>query len=591
MYKIDTFISHGTPYGLVDGWESTVSKQGVTIKRSLAHDERIGPTVEFAIVSDHDMPIAVRICDTLPVEHDVTKLRFHTKDGRWRALENDRLEFSAVLEPFGSISTRYSRRKDNRDELVLRDAPSIEAIQPVEPTALDREEPLRWRSVASTAIVEETDDDRSEERNRAQRTIGSEDRAANGVDGTHSTAPTNSRYGRASSGGSSDPLDIAFVSNVVYPFVRGGAEKRIHEIGTRLAERGHDVTVYCRHFWDGPRTISHRGMTLRAVGPDRSLYVDGRRSIAEAIEFAVEVPYPLYRHGQEHDVIVASVFPYFPVFAAKMSAIPLHTPLVTTWHEVWGPYWDEYLGIKAPFGKLVERLAAKVPQYPIAVSERTADALAAIGPSRDHIQVVPNGVDVDRIRSIPPSENGFDVLFAGRLIENKNVDLLLSAFDQLAEEHDVTLGIIGDGPELAALRAQARRLSCSDHITFLGFLEEYDDVLAHMRTADVFISPSTREGFGITFVEAMAADCAVIAADHPDSAAREVIGDEGYLVELSVSEITTALDRVLSGHESATNKNPMAAALRYDWNRVTNQAIAAYRAAMQEEHPAIKVID
>jgi len=46
-------------------------------------------------------------------------------------------------------------------------------------------------------------------------------------------------------------MDIAFVSNVVYPFVTGGAEKRIHEIGTRLADQGHEVTVYGRHFWDG----------------------------------------------------------------------------------------------------------------------------------------------------------------------------------------------------------------------------------------------------------------------------------------------------------------------------------------------------
>jgi len=81
-------------------------------------------------------------------------------------------------------------------------------------------------------------------------------------------------------------MRIAFVSNVVYPFVTGGAEKRIHEIGTRLADRGHDVTVYGRHFWDGPDEITHSGMTLQAVAPAADLYNDDRRSIAEAIDFA-----------------------------------------------------------------------------------------------------------------------------------------------------------------------------------------------------------------------------------------------------------------------------------------------------------------
>jgi len=90
-------------------------------------------------------------------------------------------------------------------------------------------------------------------------------------------------------------MRIAFVSNVVYPFVTGGAEKRIHEIGTRLADRGHDVTVYGRHFWDGPDEITHSGMTLQAVAPAADLYNDDRRSIAEAIDFAARALPPLRR--------------------------------------------------------------------------------------------------------------------------------------------------------------------------------------------------------------------------------------------------------------------------------------------------------
>jgi hypothetical protein len=55
-----------------------------------------------------------------------------------------------------------------------------------------------------------------------------------------------------------------------------------------------------------------------------------------------------------------------------------------------------------------------------------------------------------------------------------------------------------------------------------------------MRAANIFASPSKREGFGITFAEPMPVDCAVIAADHPDSAVDEVIGDAGFLLELNV---------------------------------------------------------
>lgn len=376
-------------------------------------------------------------------------------------------------------------------------------------------------------------------------------------------------------------MDIAFVSNVVYPFVKGGAEKRIHEIGTRLAAAGHDVTVYARRFWDGPAVMEYEGMTLRAVSPERELYAGDRRSISEAIEFAAHLVGPLRRRADEHDLVVASVFPYFPVLSAFAGRALSGTPLVTTWHEVWGPYWDEYLGALAPFGKAVERAAASVPQHPVAVSRITADRLTDIGPGRESVDVVPNGIDVERIRSVPPAEDGFDVLFAGRLIADKNVDVLLDAFDRLAGEYDCTLGVVGEGPELDRLRERARSLRCGDRITFLGFLEEYDDVLAQMRAATVFASPSTREGFGITFAEAMAADCTVVAASHPDSAADEVIGGGGFLTDPEPGPVAEALERALNGERPP--EDPETVAEEYDWDAVADRAERVYAAVTRGE--------
>jgi glycosyltransferase involved in cell wall biosynthesis len=99
-----------------------------------------------------------------------------------------------------------------------------------------------------------------------------------------------------------------------------------------------------------------------------------------------------------------------------------------------------------------------------------------------------------------------------------------------------------------------------------------------MRAADVFASPSTREGFGITFVEAMAADCTVIAADHPDSAADEVIDDAGFLVDPTVESLTGKLNAALSGERQPTN--PVERAQRYDWDAVADQAKTAYQRAI-----------
>ncbi|MFD1633381.1 glycosyltransferase family 4 protein [Haloplanus ruber] len=379
-------------------------------------------------------------------------------------------------------------------------------------------------------------------------------------------------------------MDIGYVSNVVYPFVKGGAEKRIHEIGTRLAADGHDVTVYGRHFWDGPPETTHEGLTLRAVAPGTELYTDDRRSITEALDFSARLvaPFGERLRAADHDLLVVSVFPYFPVFSAKLAGAVGDTPVVTTWHEVWRSYWDEYLGPLAFGGKIVERAAARVPQHPVAVSGVTADRLAQIGPDRESITVIPNGIDVGRIEraTLPADADGYDVLFAGRLIADKNVSLLLEAFDAVAEEHDATLGIVGDGPERDRLRRQAEGLTNAGRVDMLGFLDEYEHVLGHMAAARVFASPSTREGFGITFAEAMAADCTVVAADHPDSAADEVIGDAGFVVEPTVERLRETLDAVLGGR--APPRDPVERARQYDWDNVASAAAERYARVVRQ---------
>lgn len=98
---------------------------------------------------------------------------------------------------------------------------------------------------------------------------------------------------------------------------------------------------------------------------------------------------------------------------------------------------------------------------------------------------------------------------------------------------------------------------------------DHEDVLGHMRTADVVASPSTRKWFGITFLKPQAVDCTVIAADHSKLASDEVITDAGFLVAP-----TEQLDAALSGAWLATE--PAAHTQGYDWDAIARQAENAY---------------
>src|ERR1044072_5117278 len=78
--------------------------------------------------------------------------------------------------------------------------------------------------------------------------------------------------------------NIAIVTDTVYPYFKGGKEKRIYEITTRLASAGYDVHIYTMKWWDGPKDMVEDGVNFHAIDKLRKVYIgDGRRSIVSGL--------------------------------------------------------------------------------------------------------------------------------------------------------------------------------------------------------------------------------------------------------------------------------------------------------------------
>ena len=117
--------------------------------------------------------------------------------------------------------------------------------------------------------------------------------------------------------------------------------------------------------------------------------------------------------------------------------------------------------------------------------------------------------------SRPPDGGAVRFAYLGRLVDWKAVDLLLEAFNAASDRAGagrLSLLVMGDGSERAALEAQARRLELGSRIEFTGWVTAAE-ASDRLRQADVFVLPSLRESGGISVVEAMAAGLPVIVAD------------------------------------------------------------------------------
>jgi glycosyltransferase involved in cell wall biosynthesis len=374
-------------------------------------------------------------------------------------------------------------------------------------------------------------------------------------------------------------MKIAFIYDAVYPWVKGGAEKRIYELAKKLVEHGHDVHCYSLGWWwteNDHEDIIMDGIKLHGVSEPISLYSDDRRSIKEAIIFSLKLLRPLFK--DRYDIVDCQGFPFFSCFTAKIHSALGRSNLIITLHEVWGDYWYTYLGKPGIFGKIVERAMLSLTNNIITVSSKTKNDLKEIKKSEKSV-IIPNGIDFNHIRGIKPSDEWSNIIFAGRLIKEKNVDVLIRSLVTVKKKiPDIVCLIVGNGPERLNLEKLARELELNDNIIFKGFMEDYDGLIGYMKSSKVLVLPSTREGFGMVVIEANACGIPVVTVDHPMNAAVDLVidGVNGFKTKLETDDMS---DKIIKSIESQNEFKDKCIEMsrNYDWEIIVESLEKVYK--------------
>lgn len=373
-------------------------------------------------------------------------------------------------------------------------------------------------------------------------------------------------------------MKIAFVSDAIYPYNEGGKEKRLFEVTTRLARKGYEIDLYCMNWWHGSRDKVENGVHLHAISKYYPLYSGKRRSMIQALIFGLSC---LKLFKEDFEIVDVDHMPHFPLFSTRLVCLLKRKRMIATWHEVWGKYyWQEYLGFKGIFGFLVEKLSVLMSGEIISVSKHTTEKLKSNLKFKRNIYTISNGNDFEKIQEIRSSGKKSDVIFAGRLLDNKNVDILIKAIQLIKEKiPKIKCLIIGDGPEKKNLEALTQKLDLEKNINFLGFLENHNDVYAMMKSSKVFVLPSTREGFGIVVIEANACGIPVITINHKGNAAKDLIkeGKNGFVCQLDENEIAKKIIIILKNNSSLEmQKVCIDLAKKYDWDKIVDEIEEVY---------------
>lgn len=209
-------------------------------------------------------------------------------------------------------------------------------------------------------------------------------------------------------------------------------------------------------------------------------------------------------------------------------------PLIGTFH-IAGDFPMQWL--RPAFPAVVARLTRRY-----AVSEAAA-ALATKMYQHD-CEVLWNGIDIAAYEPVDPwpAERPV-VMFLGRHEPRKGLRELLDAWHGI--DRDAELWVAGSGPETEALRRRRTK-----NVVWLGHIEEQEK-RRRLRAASVYCAPALGgESFGIVLLEAMAAQCAIVASNIAGYANVARDGEEALLVTPGdAQELRAGLQRVLDDHE------------------------------------------
>ncbi|MBL1208662.1 glycosyltransferase family 4 protein [Geminocystis sp. GBBB08] len=370
-------------------------------------------------------------------------------------------------------------------------------------------------------------------------------------------------------------LKIIFIYDCIYPDSLGGVEFRNYQLAKFLTEKGHQITL-AGWVKEKKHPLNVEIIPLPFA---KKLYNSlGQRTALTSLKYALAtLTLPLHKF----DIILVDNIPYIHLFLLFFKAKLLRKQMIITWHEYWGKYWQIYIKNWTWFIYYnIEILAAQLGNKVICVSKFTAEKLRKARGKFDEIEIVSNGINLSFISSL--SHSGINdtppLIYAGRLIKEKRVDLLLKAvaiFTQKYAYQGVILQIIGEGNTREELEKLAQKLGIVDKVKFRGKLETIEEVWREISQAKIAIQPSLREGFGIFPLEAMALGIPVIYCHSQESAVKEIVRDgiEGIAVNPDEDHLSEAIAKLLYNELEwhRLSNNGRIRAKSFDWQEITDK--------------------
>ncbi|MEX1248618.1 MAG: glycosyltransferase family 4 protein [Anaerolineales bacterium] len=358
------------------------------------------------------------------------------------------------------------------------------------------------------------------------------------------------------------------ILNSEYPPIGGGAGNASAHIAADLVKLGQRVTVLTARYQDLPRDEETEGVRILRLPSLRGKR--DRSTTVEQISFMLSAALVglIWVRRLRPDFVLA-FFGAPSGVAAWLWSFFARLPYIVSLRGGDVPGFRPYDFARQH--RLLGPVLRRVWQRAAAVVANSA-GLKALGEkfeSRVPIHVIPNGVNLENFRAGGRAWDAPRLLFVGRIVYQKGLDLLLKALGELKGE-TWELTIVGDGPRVEQLQAQARGVGIAERVHFKGW-QTRRQLPETYRAANLFVYPSRHEGMPNAVLEAMASGLPVLATRIAGN--EELVTEETGLLVLpeDTGALRSALERLLPDAELRRRMGAAArkrVAAEYSWRRV-----------------------
>lgn len=303
-------------------------------------------------------------------------------------------------------------------------------------------------------------------------------------------------------------MNIGIFTDTYYPEINGVANST-YELKKGLEQLGHTVYIF---------TVSNPAVPLEEEGVYRIKSVPFPMLKERRIGYTIFKVWKKKIERLHLDIIHTQTEFVMGHFGRKM-ADWLGIPHIHTYHTIYEEYLS-YLHMpdKQCFRKMAQRFSRICCNHAdeiIVPTGKVKRILKQYGVNKD-VHVIPSGISLQKFaepdeRQISElrlqlgiGEEQMVLLYIGRLSAEKNISELITYFHNLDEKKNITLLLVGDGPEREALEQQVRQLHLESRVIFTGMVS-FDRIEDYYALGDIFVSGSTSETQGLTYIEALAA--------------------------------------------------------------------------------------